>query len=110
MYSAALDILHLGHPGITGMSAKARHLLYWPGWSKDVALHVKQCVPCAEQPASNPKPPYFLDTPPTFPGDHIVADHFQFRTESYLVMVDVFLGFPFLHKCPPPTAAPLIQQ
>ncbi len=110
MYSAALDILHLGHPGITGMSAKARHLLYWPGWSKDVALHVKQCVPCAEQPASNPKPPYFLDTPPTFPGDHIVADHFQFRTESYLVMVDVFLGFPFLHKCPPPTAASLIQQ
>jgi hypothetical protein len=98
----------LGHPGVAGMTAKARQVLYWPGWSRDIAQHVQACVPCSLNAAAQPKPPFFFDEPPQFPGDHIAADHFQYQTENYLVLVDIFSGFPFLHKCHSPTAASLL--
>ncbi len=101
----ALQLLHLGHPGTTGMCAKARQVLYWPGWTKDIRTHVQACIPCSETAAADRKPPFFLDAPPEHPGDHVAADHFQFRTECYLVLLDLFSGFPFLHKCATPTTA-----
>ncbi len=104
----ALDLLHLGHPGVTGMCAKARQVLYWRGYSKDIKAHVEGCVPCAATAAASPQPPYFQEPPPEFPGDHLAADHFQFHSEHYLVLMDTFSGFPFLHKCATPTAASLL--
>jgi hypothetical protein len=104
----ALQLLHLGHPGVTGMQAKARQVMYWPGWTKDITNYVQGCVPCATVAAQPPRPPLFQEPPPEFPGDHVAADHFQFSTESYLVAIDTYSGFPFLHKCHTPTAASLL--
>ncbi len=104
----ALELLHLGHPGVTGMSAKARQVLYWPGYSKDIKAHVEGCVPCAATAAAPPQPPFFQEPPPEFPGDHLAADHFQYHSEHYLVIIDTFSGFPFLHKCATLTAASLL--
>jgi hypothetical protein len=104
----ALELLHLGHPGVTGMSAKARQVLYWPGYSKDIKTHVEGCVPCAAMAATPPQLPFFQEQPPEFPGDHLAADHFQFHSEHYLVVIDTFSGFPFLSKCVTPTAASIL--
>ncbi len=109
MRAQALHLLHLGHPGITGMSEKARRVFYWPGWSKDVAEHVQSCIPCAATAATHARPPLLQEAPPTSPGEHLAADHFQFATEHYLVVVDVFSGFPFLHRCRTPTTASLLK-
>ncbi len=109
LQSQALALLHHGHPGVAGMRAKARRILYWPGWSRQVAAYVQNCVPCAEQAATPPRPPYFWATPPEYPGDHVAADHFSFGNECYLVMLDVFSGFPFLYRCPSPSASALLQ-
>ncbi len=109
MRTSALELLHLGHPGITGMSAKTRQILFWPGWSKDVVQHVKGCLPCAAQSSAAAQPPFFHEAPPEYPGDHLAADHFQFATETYLVIIDIFSGFPFLHKCRTPTAASVLH-
>jgi hypothetical protein len=106
---AALELLHRGHPGVAGMRAKARRVLYWPGWSKDVAHHVQGCVPCAEQAATPPRPPFFWAVPPEFPGDHMAADHFTYGNECYLAVLDVFSGFPFLYRCSTPSATSLLH-
>ncbi len=87
------------------MSAKARQLLYWPGLSRDVKQHVQACIPCSAAAATNPAPPFFFESPPEFPGDQVAADHFQFSTECYLVLLDIFSGFPFLQKCASPSTA-----
>ncbi len=78
----AVQLLHLGHPGIVGMKEKARRVLYWPGWSRDVAAFVQGCLPCAAQAAAAPKPPLFSEPPPEFPGDQVAADHFQYQQEA----------------------------
>jgi hypothetical protein len=67
LQNEALAVLHLGHPGITGICAKTRHVLYWPGWSKYVALHVKLCMPCAEQSPSLPSRHFFSTHRSLFP-------------------------------------------
>jgi transposase InsO family protein len=105
----ALELLHVGHPGATGMRAKARRVLYWPGWSRDMASTVERRVPCASQAAAPARPPFFWAVPPEFPGDHVAADHFSFGNECYLVILDVFSGFPFLYRCASPSTTSLLQ-
>jgi transposase InsO family protein len=102
-------LLHVGHPGINGMRDKARRVVYWPGWSSDIARHVQGCVPCAAQASALPRPAYFWEEPPAFPGDQVAADHFSFQSECYLVIIDVFSGFPFLYRCASPSATSLLQ-
>jgi hypothetical protein len=80
----ALHIFHQGHPSGNGMLAKIRRVVYWPGWSKDNCRFVRACVPCATQAATVPKPTYFFEPPPTYPGEHVAADHFVFGPETYV--------------------------
>ncbi len=104
----ALRLFHQGHPGLNGMSAKARRVVYWPGWSRDMHNFIRACVPCATQAAAIPRPTFFFEPPPMFPGDHVASDHFVFGPESYLACVDVFSGCPFVYKCRSATAASLL--
>jgi hypothetical protein len=78
MTAEALAPFHQGHPGVGGMRAKARQVLYWPGWTRDVQRYVQGCITCANNAAAPNKPPLFTEMPPKFPGDHVAADHFQF--------------------------------
>jgi hypothetical protein len=50
-----------------------------------------------------------MGPPPEYPGDHVAADHFQFRTENYLACVDVFSGYPFLFHCRSVSAAAVLS-
>jgi hypothetical protein len=60
---------------------------------------VQGCLACASQAAAAPEASLFSEPPPEFPGDQVAADHFQFKTETYLACIDVFSGFPFLFRC-----------
>ncbi len=95
----ALALFHQGHLGVGGMRAKAWRVLYWQGWTKDIQRFVQGCVTCAATASAPDRPPMFMEPPPEYPGDHVAADHFQFCSESYLVCVDLFSGFPFLFRC-----------
>ncbi len=99
LITPALELLHQGHPGVIGMRLKARRVLYWPGWSKNVAEFVAGCTPCSAAAPAAARPQFFTENPPEFPGDQIAADHFDYEREKYLVMVDIFSGFPFLYPC-----------
>ncbi len=96
MSTEALALFHQGHPGVEGMRAKARQVLYWPGWTKDFQRYIQGCMTCAAMAASPDQAPFFTEPPPEFPGDQVAANHFQYRTENYLPCIDVFSGFPFL--------------
>ncbi len=104
----ALELLHQGHPGVVGMRYKARRVLYWPGWSRDVATTVAGCIPCSASAPAPPRLQFFAETPPEFPGDQVAADHFDFGHEKYLVLVDIFSGFLFLHPCRTATSASVL--
>ena len=108
LYPDALALLHTGHPGIQGMCAKGRRVLYWPGWSRDVQHFVLSCAPCSQAVQSHPREPLFFDLPPEFPGDQVAADHFLYHGKTYLVMVDAFSSFPFLFPCSGAGTAPLL--
>jgi hypothetical protein len=109
MTTEALALFHQGHPGVGGMQGKARRVLYWPGWMRDVQRYVQGCITCANNAAAPDKPPLFTETPPEFPGYHVAADHFQFQSESYLACVDMFSGFPFLFRCRSASAAAVLS-
>jgi transposase InsO family protein len=93
---AALKLLHEGHPGVSLMQERARHLLFWPRITRDVYDFVQSCVPCARTAAARPREPMIPSPPPSGPGDQVAADFCAFRSKNYLVLYDVFSNFPFL--------------
>ena len=54
-----LNILHSGHQGVTGMQARARDAIYWPGMDSDIAKKRQNCSLCDNIAPSLPHaPPY----------------------------------------------------
>ena len=52
-----LDILHAAHNGTSGMEARARELVWWPGIKEDITQRQTACRKCIEAAPSQPAPP-----------------------------------------------------
>ena len=46
--AAVMNLLHEGHPGITGMKRLARGYVWWPGMDSELEDSVKRCNKCQE--------------------------------------------------------------
>jgi transposase InsO family protein len=90
----ALEMLHQGHPGVTLMTLRARHAMYWPRISEGIYQQTVSCRKCQEnRPIARAEP--LMPMPiPQAPGEVVAADHFVLEGKVFLVMVDVFSHYP----------------
>ena len=86
--TSVLKQLHQGHPGISGMKAIARTLVWYPGIDQDITDYVTSCKNCL---AVRPLPPQnsTVEWPiPNAKWSRIHIDHFFFENIIYFIAVD----------------------
>ena len=94
---AVLALLHQSHCGIVKTTANARDLYFWPGMERDVVSQVASCHTCQTLAPAQPREPLVF-TLATSPMEQVRVDLFEALGLHWLVMVDRFSGFPFLHR------------
>jgi hypothetical protein len=104
-----LDILHMPHAGLVKTRKAAQQLYFWPGMNAGIADRINGCQSCTEALPSKPAAP--LTEPPATsqPMEAVGADLFAAGGKNYLVMVDRFSGFPFVHKMTKTDSASVVR-
>ncbi len=92
-----VDMLHIPHNSIVKTLQSARQLYHWPLMTRDIAASVEQCEVCQcirpSQCHENLQP-----SQTSFPMEMVSADIFEGGKQHYLVMVDWFSGYPWVHQ------------
>ena len=101
--SYILRVLHSAHQGCTGMIARARVSVFWPGIRKDILNHQSNCHTCTEIAPSQAREPLQLTPLPERPFQIVCSDIFMMKGRYYLIVVDRFSGFLhiFYSRSPP---------
>ena len=87
-----LEQLHTGHQGITKCRQRAKQAVWWPGLSKQIAEFVHSCPTCARSQVQ-PAEPLLPTALPEVPWQKVAADFFEFRSCTYLLVVDYYSRF-----------------
>ena len=99
-----LRLLHLPHQGEEKTLATARQLYYWPGMKNSIRQICKECPACqAEQPSQQRLP--LQPTHAAAPMEMVALDFFEWSGHHYLLMVDRFSSWPWVHKMRSTTTA-----
>lgn len=91
-----LEMLHMGHLGIQKCRDRALKSVYWPGLSTDIEVKVSSCNACARFGNRQMKEPLIPHEVPELPWNKVAMDILEFRSKSYLVVVDCYSHFPEL--------------
>lgn len=102
-----LDKIHTGHQGIAKCRERARQSVWWPGLSKQLDELVKCCAECCrlQNQRAEPLIPSAL---PTYPWQKVGTDLFEWRKESYLLIVDYYSRYIEVAKLKRTTAEEVI--
>lgn len=87
-----LDNLHSAHQGVSGMRARARTSVYWPGIKLAIDKRRSQCRACDRMTPSAPAQPLIQHRTPEYPYQLTVADYFHHMGNKYLVYADRYTG------------------
>ena len=88
MQKEILQILHIGHPGIVKVKARARTTVYWPGINSQLDDLSQKCQQCQEhQNRQRPEAPLQHDIPAT-PWTKVGTDLFHLFQKTFLLVVD----------------------
>ena len=88
-----LECLHSAHQCPVRMTDRAKQSVYWPGISTDIENIRASCAYCSRNaPSHAPMPPLPVASP-EFPMQMIVADYFDVKGRSWLVIADRFTGW-----------------
>ena len=82
-----LDLLHLGHSGMTKTRTLARQLYYWPNMQQDISEMISKCEPCQEHLPQQRQQP-LQQTIASAPLEHCSADLFSLGGKNYLAFAD----------------------
>ena len=95
---------------MTGMRARARWSVYWPGLNKTLRNFLETCHYCRVHAPTQQKEPYTESTASEWPYDKIVGDYFDKKGKSYLAIADRYSGNIHVFRCPSgnPSTAHLI--
>ena len=93
-----VDLLHMPHAGLVKTRKAASQLYYWPGMSAAIADKINTCDVCMSMRPSKPLAPLTEDVKVDQPMDSVSMDLFEVGNADYLLMVDRFSGFPWVHK------------
>ena len=88
-----LQCLHSAHQCPVKMNDRARHSVYWPGITTDIENVRRACVYCNRNTPSQPMMPPLPLASPDFPFQYIVADYFDVKGKTWLVIADRFSGW-----------------
>ncbi|XP_059096765.1 uncharacterized protein K02A2.6-like [Tigriopus californicus] len=106
-----LNMLHSSHQGVERTKRRARQIVFWPGFSSDIANMVESCSECAYFRPSNQPEPLIQADHPSRPFEMVTADFFSYGGSDYLVLSCRFSGFPFIQKfTSSSTASSLIKE
>ena len=102
-----LDRIHTGHQGITKCRERARQSIWWPGLSKQLEEMVKCCTECCKVQTQRFEPliPSCL---PELPWQKIGTDLFEWKQNTYLLIVDYYSHFIEISKLNRTTADEVI--
>jgi hypothetical protein len=95
--SYVLSLLHTSHSGIVKTRKAAQQLYYWPGMMNDIKMLIDKCTECQALRPSQPKEPLVLTTA-SEAFQQVAMDLFECSGKHYLVMVDRYSGYPFVHR------------
>ena len=88
-----LESLHSAHQCPVRMTDRAKQSVYWPGISTDVENIRSSCTYCSRNAPSLPSMPPLPLASPEYPMQMIVADYFDVKGKSWLVLADRFTGW-----------------
>ena len=95
-----LESLHSAHQCPVRMTDRAKQSVYWPGISTDIDNIRSSCSYCSRNAPSLPSMPPLPLASPEFPMQMIVADYFDAKGKSWLVLADRFTGWLSLFYFP----------
>ena len=85
-----LQQLHSGHQGITKCRERAKQSVWWPGLSSHIiAKYVESCSVCAQSRKQHAEP-LLPSSLPDLPWQRVAADFFEFKSHTYLLVVDYY--------------------
>ena len=94
---AAVEILHSGHCGVTGMAERARELMFWPRMKEELDEKRGRCKTCIRIAPSQPSaPPTELPTP-DYPFQYVSTDYFEVSGHHYMVFVCRYSNWITVH-------------
>ena len=91
-----LKTLHMGHLGIQKCRDRARKSFYWPGLSNDIHNEVSSCLSCTRFANKQQKEPLMPHAVPHLPWNQVAMDIMEYKSNSYLVVVDCYSHYPEL--------------
>ena len=88
---------HEGHLSYKKVQDNAREHVYWPGIDADIEDYTQRCQECIKrsQIAKEPLQPHDI---PEGLWRKLGMDYFNFNGNSYVLVCDYFLKFPFLYR------------
>ena len=93
-----LELLNYGHYRIKCTQDRAKELVFWPGITKDIESKVKDCMVYQENAPSQTKEIMHSHEVPRGPWIKLGIDLFEHNMRQYVLIVDYFSKFPFIHK------------
>ena len=93
-----LSRLHSSHQGIEGTRRRARRSVYWPGINSDISSTVGACTECQQYLPSQAPEPLCSEKIPSAPFVEVSTDLFSESGQSFLVLTDLFTGWPLVHR------------
>ena len=97
---SVLDILHSAHQGVSGMSARAKSIVFWPGITADIHRRRAQCTACNKIAPSQAKMPPVDQFVPSTPFEAVFADFFGYSGSHYLIAGDRLSGWTEIYRAP----------
>ena len=92
-----LSCLHKGHLSASKVQENAKQHMYWTGIDADIEDYTKRCQECIKrsQVAKELLQPHDITEGP---WRKLGMDYFNFDGNSYVLICDYFLKFPFLYR------------
>lgn len=100
--------LHTAHQGRNKTLKLAKDLYYWPGMVNAICQTIDACSVCQSRRPSLPAEP-LIQTTAVAPMEVFCVDLFEEAKKQFLVGVDAYSGFPFVHELRSTTSAAVIS-
>jgi hypothetical protein len=104
-----LERIHVGHLGINKCQLCAKDSVYWSSMLADIKSYVDDCIFCLQNSRRNQKEPIQHHEVSTRSWEILWSDLFELHGDSYLLVVDQFSRFPFVHKMKRTTSSEVIR-
>ena len=93
MRGRVLSVLHSAHQGVSGMTAMAEQMVFWPSITRDIVETRAKCTEFHRIAPSQPAAPPVSPPSPEYPFQLQVCDYFSLYGRNYLALADRFSGW-----------------